>query len=82
MDISNYDNFHGGGGFSHVYVIMHKYSETKNVENEYIVFYIQLNMFPCMKISCTFYWHLGPQIPSLVNRKNQPNGGKNEPFCL
>jgi hypothetical protein len=21
----NYDNFHGGGDFSHVYVIMHKY---------------------------------------------------------
>jgi len=22
---SNYDNFHGGGGFSHLYVIMQKY---------------------------------------------------------
>jgi hypothetical protein len=22
---SNYDNFHNGGDFSHVYVIMHKY---------------------------------------------------------
>jgi hypothetical protein len=21
----NYDNFHGGGDFSHVYAIMHKY---------------------------------------------------------
>jgi len=25
LDNSNYDSFHGGGGFSHVYVIMHKY---------------------------------------------------------
>ncbi len=27
LDNSNYDNFHGGGGggFSHLYVIMHKY---------------------------------------------------------
>jgi len=25
LDNSNYDNFHGGGDFSHVYVIMHKY---------------------------------------------------------
>jgi hypothetical protein len=25
MNYSNYDNFHGGGGFSHPYVIMHKY---------------------------------------------------------
>ncbi len=33
-------------------------------------------MFPCMKISCTFCWHLGPQILNLGNRKNQPNGKK------
>ncbi len=25
LDNSNNDNFHGGGGFSHSYVIMHKY---------------------------------------------------------
>ncbi len=25
MDNSNFDNFHGGGNFSHVYVIMYKY---------------------------------------------------------
>jgi hypothetical protein len=25
LDNSNYDNFHGGGDFSHAYVIMHKY---------------------------------------------------------
>jgi hypothetical protein len=26
LDTSNYDSFHGGGGgFSHLYVIMHKY---------------------------------------------------------
>jgi hypothetical protein len=25
FDNSNYDSFHGDGGFSHVYVIMHKY---------------------------------------------------------
>jgi hypothetical protein len=25
LDNSNYDHFHGGGDFSHVYVIMHKY---------------------------------------------------------
>jgi hypothetical protein len=25
LDNSNYDNFHGGGDFSHVYLIMHTY---------------------------------------------------------
>jgi len=25
LDNSNYTNFHGGGDFSHVYVIMHQY---------------------------------------------------------
>jgi hypothetical protein len=25
LDDLDYDNLHGGGGFSHVYVIMHKY---------------------------------------------------------
>jgi len=25
LDNLNYNNFHGGGDFSHVYVIMHKY---------------------------------------------------------
>jgi hypothetical protein len=25
LDNSNYDNFHGGGDFSHAYEIMHKY---------------------------------------------------------
>ncbi len=61
MDIPNYDNFHGGGGFSHVYVIMHKYfvNKPKNAKNVYISFYIQLNL-----------------ILSLMNRKNQPNGKK------
>jgi hypothetical protein len=29
LDNSNYDNFHGGGGFSHVYVIPHKYFAKK-----------------------------------------------------
>jgi hypothetical protein len=40
LDNSNYDNFHGGGDFSHVYVIMHKYfgKKTKNTKNEYINF--------------------------------------------
>ncbi len=38
-------------------------------------------MFPCMKISCTFCQHLGPQILSLVNRKNQPNGGGKDHFA-
>ncbi len=42
MDNSNYDNFHGGGDFSHAYVIMHKYfgKKTKNAENEYESFYV------------------------------------------
>ncbi len=42
MDNSNYDNFHGGGDFSHAYVIMHKYfrKKTKNAENEYESLYI------------------------------------------
>jgi len=36
LDNSNYDNFHGGGDFSHAYVIMHKYfgKKTRNVEKK------------------------------------------------
>jgi len=62
LDNSNYDNLHGGGDFSHAYVIMHKYfdKKTKNVKNEYINFYIQLSIFSCMKSFDTFYWCLGP----------------------
>jgi hypothetical protein len=33
-------------------------------------FYLQFNMFSCMKISCTCYQHLKPQILNLVNTKN------------
>jgi hypothetical protein len=57
---------------------MHKYfvKKPKMQKNEYISFCRQLNMLPCMKISCTFFWQLGPQILNLVNRKNQPNGKK------
>jgi hypothetical protein len=39
-------------------------------------------MFSCMKISCTFCQHLGPQILSLVNTKIQLNGPKNKSFPL
>ncbi len=78
LDNSNYDNFHGDGDFSHEYVIMHKYfgKKTRNVKNEYISFYIQLNMFSCMTISYTSCQCLGPQILSLVKTKNQPIGKK------
>jgi hypothetical protein len=31
LDSSNYDNFHGGGDFSHAYVIMHKYFGKKKL---------------------------------------------------
>ncbi len=84
MNSLNYDNFHGGGDFSHVYVTMHRYfgKKTKNAQNGYISFYIQLNMFSCMKISFTFFQHLGPQILSLVDTKYQPNGGKKTIFLV
>jgi hypothetical protein len=60
---------------------MHKYfGVKKNVKNEYIRFYKQLEMFSCMKISCTCCQHLGPQILILVNTKNQPNGQKKNNF--
>jgi hypothetical protein len=41
-DNSNYDHFHSGGDFLHLYVIMHKYFGKKpiNAENEYISFSI------------------------------------------
>jgi hypothetical protein len=83
LDNSNYDNFHGGGSFSHVYVITHQYfvKKTRDAKNEYISFYIQLNMFACMKFSYTFCWHIRPQILNLVNRKNQSNGGKKIHFA-
>jgi hypothetical protein len=78
LDNPNYDHFHGGGDFSHAYVIIHKYfgKKPKNAENEYLSFYIQLNMFSCMQISYTFCQHLGTKIISLVNTKIQPNGEK------
>jgi hypothetical protein len=71
LDNSNYVNFHGGGDFLHAYVIMHQYFglKIKNVKIEYISFYEQLDIFSCMIFSCTFCWHLGPQILSLVNKK-------------
>ncbi len=37
-------------------------------------------MFSYMKISFTFFQHLGSQILSLVNTKNQPNGKKKNHF--
>ncbi len=45
--IIHYDNFHGGGDFLHVYVIVYKYfgKKTKNAENDYINFYKKLDMF-------------------------------------
>jgi hypothetical protein len=77
LDNSYYDNLHGGSDFSHVDVIMHKYFYKKKMQNkEYISFYIQLNMYSCMKISCTFCQHLKPQILSLVDTKDQQNGKK------
>ncbi len=30
MNNSNYDNLHGGGYFSHAYVILHKYFRKKS----------------------------------------------------
>ncbi len=74
MDNSNYDNFHGGGDFSHAYVIMHKYFGKKQKINKIHKFiYIQLNMFSCMKFHTHFANTWGPQILSLVNTKNQSN---------
>jgi hypothetical protein len=45
---------HGGGDFSHAYVSMHKYFDICLKKKWYISFYIQFNMFSCMKISYTF----------------------------
>jgi isopentenyl phosphate kinase len=55
LDNSNYVNLHGSGDFSHAYVIMHQYFDEKNrnAKNEYISFYIQLDIFSCMIISYT-----------------------------
>jgi len=46
-DNSNYDHFHGGGDFSHMYVIMHKYfgKKPRNAKNEYISFLYNLTCF-------------------------------------
>jgi hypothetical protein len=80
LDNSNHDN--GGGDFSHAYLIMHKYFGKKPEMQKMNGFYVQLNMFCCMKISYTFCQHLGPQILSLMNIKNQRNGMKKELFSL
>ncbi len=50
--------------------------KNQNEKNEYIIFYKKLDMFICMIISCTCDLHLGPQILSLMNINNQPNGKK------
>jgi hypothetical protein len=50
--------------------------KTRNAKNEYISFYIQLNICFYMKLSYTFHWHLGPQILNLMNIKNQENRKK------
>jgi hypothetical protein len=82
LENSNYDNFHGGGDFSHSYVIMHKYFGKKKKCKKWVhKFYIQFNMFSYMKISCTFFWHLGPQILNFMNIKNQLDR-KKESFSL
>jgi hypothetical protein len=39
-------------------------------------------MFSRMKISYTFFQHLGPQILNLVNTKNQANGKKRIIFLV
>ncbi len=84
LNNSNYDNFHDGGDFSHAYVNYAQifWLKTINVKNEYISFYIQLDIFSYMKISYTFCQHLGPQILNLVNTKNQPNGKKRIIFLV
>jgi hypothetical protein len=43
-------------------------------------FYKQLDLYSCMKISCTCCQHSGPQIWSLMNTKNQPNCKKRNCF--
>jgi hypothetical protein len=42
LDNSNYDNFHGGGDFSHAYVIMHKYSSKKLKMQKWILEFLNL----------------------------------------
>jgi hypothetical protein len=62
---------------------VYKYFGKKlNAKGEYISFYMQLNIFSCMKNSCTFCQHFGPQILNLVNVKNQPNGKKGIIFLV
>jgi hypothetical protein len=58
--------------------LMYKYFKvkTKNAKDEYVSFYCQLDMFSWMKFFYTCCQHLGPQILSLVNIINQPNGQK------
>jgi hypothetical protein len=60
IDNSNYDNFHGGGDFSHVYVTMHKYfgKKPEMQKNEYIIFCIHFNMFSCMN----YFLHILPTL--------------------
>jgi hypothetical protein len=64
----NYDNLCGDGDFSHAYVIMHRYfGEKPKIKKEYISFYVQFDVFSCMKISYTCCQHLGPQTLNLMN---------------
>jgi len=60
LDNSNYDNFHGGGDFSHAYVIMHKYLGKKlNAKGENITFICNLTCFLAWKILAHFVNTLG-----------------------
>ncbi len=65
-----------------MYLWINVLGKNHKCKNEYISFYIQLNMFSYMKISCTCCKNLGPQILSLMNTKEKPNGTKKESFSL
>jgi hypothetical protein len=66
----------------HTLLCINIFVKTKNAKNEYIIFYIQLNMFFCMKFFDTCCQHFEPQIIILVNIENQPNGKKKESLSL
>jgi hypothetical protein len=58
-----------------MYLCINNFGKNKNAKNEYLSFYRQFDMFSYSIISClSCDLHLRPQILTIINRNNQPNG--------
>jgi hypothetical protein len=58
LDTSNYDSFHGGGGgFSHVYVIMHIYFVKIPKMGQNKIKYLEKIDISALTLCCSYNYH-------------------------